>query len=245
MGDPAIGTAVLVSNVDDSELVAVIVVAATEEGLAVVPISDEVRMGTDWDLFLPQHLLGYAAIAQTWNHGLVLAEQVRDSIAQLDSGVLADLHRMVHAASRSDGPPLDVLHGPPALDAGDPRLLFQEEVAEQLLGFWEPAMSLAGAATLGEAIRQRRLELGLPEDMAPGMPELERDVLYLPRAMAAKDLATILRRLRIRASQRVALLARLTLEMQVPAIPRGGTPVENLSPTAYVLDLLEELERNP
>jgi hypothetical protein len=243
MGDPGIGTAVVVADADGSELAPVIVVARTEEGLAVIPVSDDVHMGTDWDLFLPRQLLGYDALAMTWNHGVVLAEQVHDHIAQLSRELVTDLHRMMYAAARSGAPPEDVGSGAPVLSAADPRLLFQDEVAESLRAFWEPAMVLAGAATLGEVIRHRRLELGLPENFAKEIPDLEHDRVYLQHAMPAKDLAAVLRRLRIRASARLALLTRMTLEMQAPALPRGAKATGGDSPAEYVADLLRELER--
>ena len=52
--------------IDAGELRPAIVVAVSEDGLAVVPVTAEVAMAAEWDVVLPTQLLGYDAVADQW-----------------------------------------------------------------------------------------------------------------------------------------------------------------------------------
>jgi hypothetical protein len=233
---------VLAADDDGSELRPAIVVAETEDGLAVVPVTADVAMAAEWDVVLPTELLGYRAVAEVWNYGTILPEQVHDLIASVPPAIQNDLRRTLRAARAGESTPADVVTGPPVLDDADPRLLFQDAEADTLRRFWAPVLALSGAATLGELVRHRRTELGLAKDIVPRLTELERDRLYLPSIFPAKDLAALMRRLRIGRSRRLGVLTRATLEALAPALPRGAAPAHVPSPDTYVEDFLRELE---
>jgi hypothetical protein len=139
-------------------------------------------------------------------------------------------------------PPDGIATGPPVLDDADPRLLFQDAESEALRPFWAPVLTLSGAATLGELVRHRRIELGLGDDIVPELAGIERDSSYLPALMPARELAALMRRLRIRGSRRLGTLTRSTLEALQPSLARGAVPSQAPSPDAYVQDLLRVLE---
>src|SRR5690348_1248060 len=76
--EPTLGSVYAIHGpLPDEYLVAGLVDWDDEEAV-VVPISEETRFSTNWDLLLEEHLLGYAAMAEVWNHGTVLVEQLED-----------------------------------------------------------------------------------------------------------------------------------------------------------------------
>src|SRR3954454_17372561 len=166
MADPAPGTAVLITDAHGHELRPAVVLADTEEGLTVVPVSAEIALATEWDLLLGADLLGYAAMAEVWNYGTVLPEQVREVVARLSSPQHEDLRGLARAARRGEAAP-EVAVGPPVLDDEDPRLLFQDAEADAVRALWAPALELAGALSLGELVRHRRSELQLAPEHLP------------------------------------------------------------------------------
>ena len=139
----------------------------------------------------------------------------------------------------------------------DPRLLFQDAEAEHRHAFWEPALALAGAATLGQLIRHRREELQLKPELlesASGVTgwvqDIESDTLPLPGGLSAVALAAAMRSLRVSASTRLARILRWTIEARSPAtgtaLARGAddTPRDDdLDVHAYIQEFMDELAR--
>lgn len=252
MPDPVPGTAVLVTDGSGSHLRPAVVLAGTEEGLSVIPVSAHVEMATEWDLVIDESVLGYRAIAEVWNYGTVLPEQVDEEIAPLPERTATAVQALFRAAHRGETAPEGAEVGPPVLNDADPRLLFQDEEGEALRVFWLPALALAGAGSLGEVVRHRRDELDLALDGLGDVPaawveDLEHDRLYLPWALAPAQLAAVFRHLRLGASARLGRLTRATLEMAQPALPRGATrPAheETMDPDTYVAAFLTELDRS-
>src|SRR6266567_361695 len=85
-----------------------------EEEAVVVPLSDAVVFSTNWDLLLEHSLLGYEAIAEVWNHGTVLVEQLEEKLGELGRWTDA-LNTLYEAALASREPPTGVAVGPPVL----------------------------------------------------------------------------------------------------------------------------------
>jgi hypothetical protein len=222
--DTPAGSVTLVQVPWGAELLSVIVLGEGDDGLTVVPVSPAVLMATEWDLLLPEALVGYPAVAQVWNQGLILPEQAVETVTQTAPETLQELKRLVEAARVSAEVPTGLAVGPRVFDPGDPRLLHQDAESERALAFWEPALALAGSLTLGQLVRHRREELGVSTQRIEALAQphgwlrdLEADTLDLPRALPATALAATMRALRVAASLRLARIARWTIEAQAPA----------------------------
>jgi hypothetical protein len=177
-----------------------------EEEAVVVPVSHETRFATNWDLLLDKQLLGYRAVAQVWNHGTVLVEQLNEKIAEFGdwAGALATLYE---AAVESRELPTPVPVGPPVLSDADPRLLFQEEEGERAAVYWQPATLLAGVENVFELVRLQRNELGLAADELEVEPTtleaLEGGTLDIGNEIPVPAFGALLRRLELGATRRL------------------------------------------
>jgi hypothetical protein len=252
------GSLALIEEPCAEELLIVIVLGEGEDGLTVVPVSPTVRMATEWDLYLPEELLGYPAVAQVWNQGLILPEQAAETVASVPPSTLDGLTRLVQAANASSDVPPGLTVGPPVLDQQDPRLLHQDAESQTALAYWGPTLALAGSSTLGQLVRHRRDELQVPSEDIEALArpdgwlgELEADTLDVARRLPAAALAGTMHMLRIAASRRLARIARWTIEAQAPgrsaALARQsapGEPAEVLDVDGYVEDFMRELGRH-
>lgn len=246
------GSVVLLSDFEGDELLPAVIRRVTDEALTVVPVSGDVHFATEWDLLLDRNLLGYVAMARVWNFGTVLREQVAEVAAMLSESQQRALDALALAARGSGQVPAGIPVGPPTIEEADPRLLHQEVEAELVRRFWEPALALAGAETLGQLVHHRREELRLAaaelEDVTAArgwLGDLEADTLGLRRVVPAAALGALLRQLRLGASQRLARIATWTLEAQAPSFARRGAEPgaeDVLSVSDYVAAVLDELE---
>ncbi|MGA2163943.1 MAG: hypothetical protein ABSH36_05690 [Solirubrobacteraceae bacterium] len=246
----------LVSDLDGDTLLPVVVLTEGEDALTVVPLSPTVELASEWDLRLPETLLGYPVIAQVWNHGTVLPEQAIECVATVPIPDLDALQRLVRAASASANPPEGLRVGPPVVDDQDPRLLFQDAQAELAHSFWEPTLALAGAATLGQLVHHRREELQIPAGDIERLSQphgwltgLENDTLDLLRALPSSALAATMRVLRITASQRLARILKWTIEARRPtagtALARNASDRQTqpgVDVDEYIQDFLRDLQ---
>ncbi len=200
-----------------------------EEEAVVVPVSHETRFATNWDLLLDEQLLGYRAMAEVWNHGTVLVEQLNEKIAELGdwSGALTTLYE---AALESRELPTPVPAGPVLSDV-DPRLRFQGEEGERAAVYWQPATLLAGVENVFELLRVQRDELGLEADELDVEPTtleaLEGGTLDIGNEIPEPAFGSLLRRLQLDASRRLeqlvvaAVLANYTERLETrPALAR-------------------------
>ena len=89
-----------------------------------MPVSPEVALASEWDLFLPESILGYPAIAQTWNHGLVLPEQSSEQITILPAEQLAAVHALIRAGNASARPPEGLERRAAGLERAGPAAAF-------------------------------------------------------------------------------------------------------------------------
>jgi hypothetical protein len=228
------GTVAAIGEPACDELLPVVVLAEGEDALTVVPVSERVDLATEWDLVLPVQALGYQAIVEVWNYGSVLPEQLDEVLAELEPETFSGLRSLARAAASGGEPLAGVAVGPPVLDDADPRLLFQDAEAERCKVFWGPALTLAGALTIGQLVAHRREELALAtnelETVATGsgwLSRLERDELDLRRSLPPASLAALMRRLHIGASRRLGQIAAFTLETQHGG--RGGAALARKS----------------
>ncbi len=260
--EPEPGTVVLVAAPDSDEHLVAVVAKVGEDAVTVVPLSEQVELATDWDLLLEKDPVGYATMAEVWNYGSVLPEQLVEALATLDATVVAQVETMLRAAVSSAEVPQGLPLGVPVLDDADPRLLFQEDETERVHAFWEPTLALAGAATLGQLVRERREELALdPEQLEETagrrgwLGDIERDELDIPSVLSPKALAAFMRRLHVGGSRRLGRLTLWTIEAQrkqaSPALGvsfgrkrKGyrGVGGQEQSATEYVDEFLRELE---
>lgn len=260
--EPEPGTVVVVGAPDSDEHLVAVVAKVGEDAVTIVPLSEQVELATDWDLLLEKDPVGYATMAEIWNYGSVLPEQLVEALATLDATVVTQVETMLRAAVSSAEVPQGLPLGVPVLDDADPRLLFQEDETERVHGFWEPTLALAGAATLGQLVRERREELALdPEELEETagrhgwLGEIERDELDIPSVLSPKALAAFMRRLHVSGSRRLGRLTLWTIEAQrkqaSPALGvsfgrkrKGyrGVGRHEQSATEYVDEFLRELE---
>lgn len=188
-----------------------------EEEAVVVPLSDAVRFSTNWDLLLERALLGYEAMAEVWNHGTALVEQLEEKLGEL--GPWTDALEAVYAAALESAlPPTKLSVGPPVLDEADPRLLFQEQEGERAAIYWQPATLLAGVESLGELVHLQREELGLGLDELgeivepPTLETLEAGKLDLFHQLPSEALIALMKRLAVDPSRRLKELIRQGVE---------------------------------
>lgn len=244
------GAVILLEGTSEERLLPAIVAALTaDDCVTVVPLHPAVEYATEWDLLLDANVLGYRAMAQVWNYGTVLREQCSEVIAHLAVEQRSDVERLLLAATTGSTAPPELEVGPPARSAGDPRLLFQDSEAEAAHDFWQPALALAGAATLGELVRHRRDEVKLDPAELPGvgatwLDPVERDAIDLRSSVPATALAALLRRLGLMASARLRGIVRTTIEATAPEFARGSRATEEtrLSTDAYLDAVFTELE---
>jgi hypothetical protein len=151
---------VIDTDVNDGTLLVAVVLAGvdgTPETVEVAPISTEIANATEWDLLLAPEdgPLGYLAMAELWNHGTVLADQLVERFGLLAADGQHRLHAMYEALLADEEPPGDVPSGVPVVADDDPRAIFQEEEAERVRAFWKPA-----ARTFAETKRETAPPVG-------------------------------------------------------------------------------------
>jgi hypothetical protein len=190
-------------GLSDEYMVAVVVDADAQD-LVVVPISDDVRHATEWDLILDSASLGYEAVAEVWNHGPVLHEQVHEILAQLSEEELRQLDALYDAALNSQEVPADLATGVPVLGDQDPRLLGQDEQRERWQVYFEPAQELEQIETFGQLLAEhadeQALDLAELEDLLDEPHWFERlrnDDLDLNANLPVAALMKLLQRLSI------------------------------------------------
>ena len=257
--EPALGSVYAIHGPLADEYLVGALVDWDDEEAVVVPVSAETRFATDWDVLLEEHLLGYQAMAEVWNHGTVLVEQLNEKLAELGewAGALAALYE---AALESRELPTPVRVGPPVLSDADPRVVFHDEESERVAVYWQPATLLAGVESVFELVRLQREELGLaPDDLDVARSTLEAlehgevDVIH---DVPLPTFAALLCQLRLGASRRLEQLAarsalatyRERFETQ-PALARkrkgmrqrGATKSPEQLAAEYARRLMEEL----
>lgn len=123
-----------------AEVLIAAVLAVDEDALQVAPLSTETWAAAEWDLHLAADdgPLGYAAIAEVWNHGRVDVSQLDESYGALERGA-SDAILALYAGLRDGESPEGIATGPALLSESDPRFLFQEAEGERVRCYWSNA----------------------------------------------------------------------------------------------------------
>jgi hypothetical protein len=259
----AAGEVVLLAAPASDEYLSAIVAKRGDETVTVVPVSGEVEAASEWDLLLDRDLLGYRAMAEAWNFGTVLPEQLGERLAKLKADVFDQLRQLLRAAATSGSVPVDVPVGVPIAGDDDPRLLFHDEEVDRVHVYWEPTLALAGAANLAQLVAHRREELALAREelesvsLAAGsgwLARLEEGELPIQRYLLPGALAELMARLNIGVSRRLARIAKWTLEEQAQstgyatgtalARKRLGSSSSEQTVSDYVDEFMRELARH-
>lgn len=123
-----------------AELLIAAVLAVDDDALQVAPLSTEIWAAAEWDLHLTSEdgPLGYAAIAEVWNHGRVGISQLDESYGALSSGA-SEAMLALYAGLRIGESLEGFATGPPLISESDPRFLFQEAEGERVRCYWSNA----------------------------------------------------------------------------------------------------------
>lgn len=215
---PSAGDFGLVTTFDDPDNLVVFVAAVRNGEAVVVPISDETRFATEWDLLIEEHVLGYPAMAEAWNHGVVLVEQLSEALLTAPPDVRDQILALVEA-TKSDRVPTGLPIGVPVLGANDPRLVFEESEAEAARRYWHPRMLLADVSSVGELVTRRQEELVMHDEELESLydrPSWLRDIRENRLKLREhKDaLVLLLRALGVKGSGRLRSLLIGTVEQQ-------------------------------
>jgi hypothetical protein len=213
---PSTGDFGLITTFDESTNLVAFVAAVRNGEAIVVPVSDETNLATDWDLLIDQTLLGYPAMVEAWNSGVVLVEQLQEAIVSAPESVRTQVTAMLKATEIGEAPE-GLCVGVPVLSPEDPRILFQESEAEYARRYWQPRMVLSSAATIGELVSLRQAELELSkEELEPlyDRPSWFDDLVGNRLALDQHEDAVVnlFKTLQLTASDRLGSLLRHTVE---------------------------------
>lgn len=175
-----------------------LVVDLSQDDVLITPVSDETRYAAEWDFFLSNDRLGYAAVAELWNTTFVLREQLRERV-----GTATDPTLFIEAYDRMTSgqhPPDGIDQGPDIRSDLDPRLAFRSIERERVSSYAEPAKTLACGGTLGQVIQSARSSRGLAvEDVAaetglsiPTIGRIENDCEDLRSNVSIQSFAKLL-----------------------------------------------------
>jgi hypothetical protein len=180
-----------------------------------VPIADQVVFAGEGDLLLSTDVLGYEAMAETWNAGALLIEEVAECLGKLDDARRDELAALL---GRADGPP----SAPSA---------FQSDEMDRVLPFYQGASALQGISHLGELLSRWSDRSGTTiEELAGRHGSWVTDLathatVDLDRTAAGNDLVALLYELKVPASQRVEEIVAASLhdaEAPTVAAESGG-----------------------
>jgi hypothetical protein len=170
-----------------------------EDRLLVAPVFGDPELATDTDLLLDDAVLGYGAFVDVGNVGMLLRQQLRDPVGDLDRAAaeaLVGLYRHVVTGAEA---PSDVRRGLPSVDEADPRLLAQAERAETLRALWaatdrlvddapgheapqrEPVAAIAGVGGVGSLILACMSGVGAQWDRSSLLEASGAEGVYLDR----------------------------------------------------------------
>jgi hypothetical protein len=204
-------------------LLAVIAAPATQNTVTVIPLSDDPRLATEWDLIIPREVLGYPALAQAKLAGTVGPEQLAQRLSSVPERVLGELAELSHAAEQAASiPPAHLPVGPWVLDEADERLQARAHNANALAAYLHPVYEdpLSEWGTFSSIVLRQSsaLGVGLEEILEPGWAhKLATGEIDLLGQVPARRIATLLAELHIRWSERVRdSLYRLVLDRYSP-----------------------------
>jgi transcriptional regulator with XRE-family HTH domain len=224
------GQIVAATYADFDEFLLAVVLDNAGNDPMVALLDDDHALATDLDLIIDQAVLGYPAVVQTWNTGLLLAEQIHDVLGHLPADSHRALQALVAAEQHGDPTPDDPSTGVPVLATDDPRLAAREEARERVAPFWQPAQLLTETPTFGALIRNARAREDVTQHDLAGLVDqprwlerLEEDELDLQSTVSARVLLRLLDRLHVTLHEGTARLLGAAV-----ADTCGPTPAQEL-----------------
>jgi hypothetical protein len=204
-------------------LLAVIAALTTQDAVTVIPLSDDPHLATEWDLIIPQEVLGYPVLAQAKLAGTIAPDQLTQRLSSVPERVLGELAELSHAAEQGASiPPPHLPVGPWVLDEADKRLQVRANNANALTAYLHPAYEdpLSEWGTFSSIVLRQSSALGvaLEEIFEPGWArKLATGEIDLLGQIPARRMATLLAKLHIRWSERIRdSLYRLALDRYSP-----------------------------
>jgi hypothetical protein len=198
--------------VEGGDLLAAVVMDVNEREALIVPVSPETHMAGDADVLIDATVLAYPAMIEMWNHVQVLTEQLAEQVGMLAPELVGRVDAALDAVLESEPLPGSLTQGVPVLSGDDPRQLFRDREAERARKFVEPWRLLNTGETLGEIVTARRAERDLTVDDLSSDVDLDSEVLTrleadredLRAAVAISSLASLVERLKLHPSRRLA-----------------------------------------
>lgn len=136
------------------------IITAEDAGvIEVVPISDETQYASDRDMPIKAELLGYETMAEAWNMGSLLVDDIAEVLARLDDKSyeqLADLIEAVEEGREAKGLPT----GARIVYDVDARHDFQQREAQRARPFFASSSVLRSASRLQDLIARAAEESG-------------------------------------------------------------------------------------
>lgn len=204
-------------------LLAVIAALVSEDTVAVIPLSEDSRVATEWDLIIPAEVLGYTVLAQAKLTGTVVPDQLAQRLSSLPEHVLTELEELSTAAAQGASiPPAHLPVGPWVLDEADERLQVRVHNAHALSAYLHASYEdpLSEWGTFSSIILRQSTALGVALDEildAPWASKLASGEIDLLGQVPARRIAALLAELHIRWGERVRDgLYRMVLEHYSP-----------------------------
>lgn len=127
----------------------------------VVPVGDEPRFATDRDLLLGADVLGYGAMAEAWQTGEVLTDDVDEVLGRLDEKAYNLLVGLVDAVEDAADTPTATPTGPPLISDDDVRHDFQRQETQRARPFFASAAALRGVDRVAALLTRASEEEGI------------------------------------------------------------------------------------
>ena len=195
----------------DKGLLVAVIIAVDDAVITCVPLSDEARFATEWDLMIPSIALGYDAVAQVKLAGTVASRQLDQRLSSLPSGSLQQVQELAAAAQAGISiPPAHLPLGPWVLADTDERLRARIRRASELDGYITPVLDdpIAEWQSFGSILMRSSRALGADlstfVDLAPtALRRLQSDQLDPFSEVPARKMAALLTSLQIKWTTRV------------------------------------------
>jgi hypothetical protein len=229
----------------------------------VVPVGDEPRFATDRDLLLDADVLGYESMAEAWQTGEVLTDDVDEVLGRLDDKAYDLLVDLVDAVEDAAETSPDAPTGPPVTSDDDVRHDFQQHETQRARPFFASAAALRGVDRVAALLTRASEEEGVSRSQLSRRygPMVEShpgwvDDLFAERIdvreIPGRTLGALFAEFSFRPTQRLGWIVRSTgWPDEQPAgrshmalITRAGGRIENLTedePDRYLAEFYEGL----
>jgi hypothetical protein len=211
-------------------LLAVITAPSSNEQVTVIPLSEDARLATEWDLMIPPKVLGYQVVAQAKLAGSIATEQLAQRLSSLPDPVLGQLQELSVAAEHGESvPPEHLKVGPWVLDEADERLRVRAHDAHVVADYLQPAYGdpLSEWSSFSTIVVRQSTALGVALDQVlepTWASKLEGGKIDLLEQIPPRRLARLLAELKIRWTERIRdSVYRLALDCYRPPQLIAGT----------------------